>query len=96
MTLESVNALLGWVGAVIIGWHKLQFFLVLINDNVVQFLGTFIVHLVDGWAMFPFFQVSKNLLVDSDVFCNRAVFMAHNNSIRVIDVTHKYVVVAPA
>ena len=97
MTIENVNAIFSWVGAVIMGWHKFQFVLVLINDNVLQLLGTFIVLLVDGWAKSPFFQVAKNLLVDSDVFCNRAVFhVAYNNSICVIDVTHNYVVVAPA
>ena len=97
MTLESVNALFSWVGAVIMGWHKLQFFLVLINDNFLDFLGAFIVYLVDNWTESPFFQVAKDLLVDSDVFCNRAVFHgAYNNSICVIDVTHNYVVVAPA
>ena len=74
MTLESVNALFSWVGAVIMGWHKFQFVLVLISDNFLQFLGTFIVHLVDGWEKSPFFQVAKNLLVDSDVFFNRVVF----------------------
>ena len=74
MTLESVNALFSWVGAVIMGWYKFQFVLLLINDNLLQFLGTFIVHLVDGWAESPFFQVAKYLLVDSDVFYNRAVF----------------------
>ena len=78
------------------GWHKFQFFFVLMNDDVLQFLGTFIVHLVGGWAKSPFFQVAKNLLVDSDVFCNRAIFHgAYNNSICVIDVTHNYVFVAP-
>ena len=74
MTLEGVNALFSWVGAVIMGWHKDYFVLVLINDNVLKFLGTFIVHLVDGWAKSQFFQVAKNLLVDSDVLCNRAAF----------------------
>ena len=73
MTLEGVNALFSWVGAVIMGWHKFQVVLVLINENVLQFLGTSIFHIVDGWAKSPFFQVAKNLLVDSDVFCNRAV-----------------------
>ena len=97
MTLESVNALFSWFGAVIMGWHKFQFVLVLINNNFLWFLGTFIVHLVDGWAKSPFFQVAKNICVDSDVFCNRAVFHgACNNSICVIDVTHNYLVVAPA
>ena len=97
MILEGVNELFSWVGAVIMGWHKFQFVLVLINDNVLYFLGTFIFHLVDGWTESPFFQISKDLLVDSDVFCNRAVFHgAYNNSICVIDVTHNYVVVAPA
>ena len=81
----------------IMGWHKFQFVLVLIIDDVLQLLGTFIVHLVDGWAKSPFFQVAKNILVYSDVFYNRAVFHgAYNNSICVIDVTHNYVVVAPA
>ena len=74
MTLESVNALFSWVGEVITGWHKLQFIFVLMNDDVLQLLGTVIVHIVDGWAKSPFFQVAKNLIVDSDVFCNRAVF----------------------
>ena len=72
-------------------------FFVLMNDDVLQFLGTVIVHIVDGWANSPFFQVAKNILVDSDVFCNRAVFNgAYNNSICVIDATHNYLVVAPA
>ena len=71
-------------------------FFVLMNDDVLKFLGAFIVHLVDGWTESPFFHVSKDLLVDSDVFCNRAVFHgAYNNSICVIYVTHNYVVVAP-
>ena len=34
MTLEGVNALFIWVVAVVIGWHKVQFVLVLINNNV--------------------------------------------------------------
>ena len=79
------------------GWHKFQFVLVLMKNDVLQFLGTFIVHLVDDWAKSLFFQLAKNLLVDSDVFCNRAVFNgAYNNSSCVIDVTHNYVFVAPA
>ena len=50
---------------------------------------------MDGWTKSPLFQVSKDLLVYSDVFSNRAVFHgAYNNSICVIDVTHNYVVVA--
>ena len=50
---------------------------------------------MDGWAKSPFLQVAKNLFVDSDVFCNRAVFHgAYNNSICVIDITHTYVVVS--
>ena len=50
MTLENVNALLRWVGAVIMGWHKFQSAFILMKDDVLQFLWTFIVHLVDGWA----------------------------------------------
>ena len=97
ITLESVNALFSWVGAVIMGWHKFQFVFVLKKDDVLQFLGTFIVHIVDGWEKSPFFQVAKNIIVDSDVLCNRAVFhRAYNNAICVINVTHNYVVVAPA
>ena len=97
MTLESVNALFSWVGAVIMGWHKFQFVLVLISDDVLYFLGKFIVHLVDSWTEALFFQVTKDILVDSDVFCNRAVFHgAYNNSTCIIDVIHNYVVVAPA
>ena len=97
MTLECVNALFSWFVAVIMGWHKFQFVLVLINDDVLQLLGTFIVHLVDGWAKSPFFQVTKNLIVDSDVFCNRAVFhRAYNNAISVKNITNNYVVIAPA
>ena len=76
---------------------KFQFVLVLMQDDVLQFFGTFIVHLVDGWAKSPFSQVAKYLIVDSDVFCNRAVFHgAYNNSICVINITHNYVVLAPA
>ena len=33
MTLEGVNAFFSWVGAVIMGLHKFQFVLVLINNN---------------------------------------------------------------
>ena len=50
MTLESVNAIFSWVCAVIMGWHKFQFVFVLINYDVLQLLGEFIFHLVDGWA----------------------------------------------
>ena len=50
MTLESVYALFSSVGAVIMGWHKFQFVFVLMNYDVLQLLGTFIVHLVDSWA----------------------------------------------
>ena len=50
VTLESVNALFNWVGAVIVGWHKLQSVFVLMNDDVLQFLWTFVIHFVDGWA----------------------------------------------
>ena len=97
MIPESVNALFSWVGAGIMGWNNFQFVLVLINNYVLQFLGAFIVHLVDGWAKSPYFQVAKNIFLDSDGFCNRAVFHgAYNNSICVINVTHNYVVVAPA
>ena len=78
------------------GWQKFQFVFVLMNDDVLQFLWTFIVHIVDVWTESPFFQVAKNLLVYSDVFNNRAVFHgACNNSICVIDVTQNYIVVAP-
>ena len=97
MTLESVNAPFSRVGAVRRGWHNFQFVFVLMTDDVPEFLWTFIVHLVDGWTESPFFQVGKDLLVDSDVFCNRAVFHGvYNNSICVKDVTHNYVVVSPA
>ena len=34
MTLEGVNAIFSWVGAVIMGWHKFQFVLVLIKNNI--------------------------------------------------------------
>ena len=56
MTLEIVNALFSWVSAVIMGWHKFQFVFVLMNNDVFQFLGIFIVHLVDGWAKSPFYK----------------------------------------
>ena len=48
--LESINALFSWVGAVIVGWHKLQSVFVLMNDDVLQFLWTLIIHFVDGRA----------------------------------------------
>ena len=48
VTLESVNALFSWVVAVIVGWHKLQSVFVLMNDDVLQLLWTFIIHFVDG------------------------------------------------
>ena len=50
VTLESVNALFSWVGAVIVGWHKLQLVFFWMNDDVLQFLWTFIIHIVDGRA----------------------------------------------
>ena len=74
MTLEGVNAFFSSVDEVTIGWHKLQFVLVLMNNDVLQLLGAFIVHLVDGWTESLLFQVAKNILVYSDVFSNRAVF----------------------
>ena len=52
---------------------------------------------MDSWAEAPLLQVTKDLLVYSGMFSNRVVFhRAYNNSICVIDVTHNYVVVAPA
>ena len=50
MTLESVTALFSWVGGVIMGWQNFQFVFVLMNDDFLQFLWTFIVYLVDGRA----------------------------------------------
>ena len=47
MTIESVNALFIWVGAVIMEWHKFQFVFLLVNNDVLQLLGTFIFHIVD-------------------------------------------------
>ena len=97
MTLEGINALLLWVGVVIMGWHEFQFVFVFIHDNVLDLLGTFIVHFVDIWAEATLPQVAENILVYSDMFSNRTVFHgAYNNSICVIYVTHNYVVVAPA
>ena len=82
MTLECVNALLSWGGLVIMGWHKFKFVVVLIHNNVLEILGTFIVHFVDSWIEARLLQVAKNLLVYSDMFSNRAVFHgANNNSI---------------
>ena len=96
MTLEGVDALLRWVGAVIIGWHEFRFVFVFIHNNVLEILGTFIVHFVDSWTEATLLQVSENLLVYSDLFSNRTVFHgAYNNSVCFIDVTHNYVVVAP-
>ena len=97
MTLEGVDALFSWVGAVIMGWHKFQFVLVLTNNNILYLLGTFVVHLVDSWTEAPLLQVAKDVLVYSDMFSNRAGFHgAYNNYICVIDVTNNYVVVSPA
>ena len=59
---QSVNANIRWVGAVIMGWHKFQFVLVLINNDVLQLLGTFIVHIVDGWVKSLFFPSSQKSL----------------------------------
>ena len=79
------------------GWHKFQIVFVLIHNNLLELLGTFIVSLVDSLTEAPLLQVAKNILVYSDMFSNRAVFHgAYNNSICVINVTHNYVVVAPA
>ena len=44
MTLEFVDELLRWVGAVVIGWHEFQFVFVFIHNNFLERLGTFIVH----------------------------------------------------
>ena len=68
-----------------------------INNNVLDLLGTFIVHFVDSWTEATLLQVAINLLVYSDMFSNRTVFHgAYNNFVCVVDVTHNYVVVAPA
>ena len=50
MTLEGVDALLRWVSAVVMGWHKFQFVFVFIHNNFLERLGTFIVHFVDSWT----------------------------------------------
>ena len=56
------------------GWNKFQFVFVLIHNNVLELLGTFIVHFVDSWMEAPLLQVAKNILVYSYIFSNRAVF----------------------
>ena len=61
MTLEGVNALLRWVGVVIMGWHEFQFVSVFIQKNVLELLGTFIVNFVDIWTEATLLQVAKNL-----------------------------------
>ena len=96
MTLEGVDALLCWVGVVVMGWHDFQFVFVFIHNNFLERLGTFIVHLLDSWTEAALLQVAKNILVYSDMFRNRTVFHgAYKNSVYFIDVTHNYVVVAP-
>ena len=97
MTLEGVDALLRWVGAMIMGWHDFQFVFVLIQNNILELLGTFIVHFVDSWTEATLLQVAENLFLYSDMFSSRTVFHgAYNNYVCVIHVTHNYVVVAPA
>ena len=97
MILEGVNALLRWVGAVIMGWNKFQFVFVFIRNNFLELLGTFIVHFVDSWTEATLLQVAENLFLYSDMFSSRTVFHgAYNNYVCVIHVTHNYVVVAPA
>ena len=59
MTLEGVNALLRWVGAVVMGWHEFQFVFVFIHNNLLERLGKFIVHFVDSWTEAPLLQVAK-------------------------------------
>ena len=68
-----------------------------IHNNFLERLGTFIVHFVDSWTEAALVQIVKNILVYSDMFRNRTIFHgAYNNSVCVIDITHNYVVVAPA
>ena len=82
---------------VVMGWHEFQFVYVFIHNNFLELLGTFIVHFVDSWTEATLLQVAKTFLVYSDMFSNRTVFHgAYNNSVCVINLTHKYVVVAPA
>ena len=97
MTLEGVDALLRWVSAVVMGWHEFQFVFVFIHNNVLERLGAFIVHCVDSWTEAALIQISKNILVYSDMFRNRTVFHgAYNNYVCAIDRTHNYVFVAPS
>ena len=97
MTLEGVNALLRWVGSVIMGWYEFQFVFVFIQNNVLELLGKFIIHFVNSWTEATLLQVAENLFFYLDMFSNRMVFHgAYNNSVCVIYVTHNYVVVAPA
>ena len=63
MTLEGVDAILRWVGAVVMGWHEFQFVFVFIHNNLLERLVTFIVNFVDSWTDAAFLQVAKNLLV---------------------------------
>ena len=97
MALESVNTLLRWVGAMIMGGYKFEFIFVLIHNYISECLWTFVVHFMDRWTETTFCQVLENILVNSDVFCCGAVLHgAYNNPICVINITHDYVVVAPA
>ena len=74
MTLKGVNALLCWVGAVVMGWHQFQFVFLFIHNNFLEHLGAFIVYFVDSWTEAALLEVAKNLLVYSDMFRNRTVF----------------------
>ena len=59
MTLEGVDALLLWVGALIMGLHEFQFVFVFIHNNVLELLGAFIFHFVDSWKEATILQVAE-------------------------------------
>ena len=63
MTLEGVDALLSWVGAVVMGWPEFHFVFLFVHNNLLERLGTFIVHFVESWMEAAFLQVAKNLVV---------------------------------
>ena len=68
-----------------------------IHNDFSEGQWTFIIHFMNSWAEAPLLEVVKDFSVHTDVFGSGSVFhWADNYAIRVINVTHNDVIVAPA
>ena len=78
----------------VIGWHKLQGVLVVVDDDCSQLLLTFVVHLVYAWTQSPFLKIGEDLVIDSAVlFCPPIFHWAYNNAICIVYIENSQIAV---